>query len=111
MVEILRSVPYAAVVGPNRRDRKQPQTPPAADIVQRDGLRAFAPATAMVRVPEIFFAANSTEIQAVLAGFRDAAELLRRLLDGGHSARGGQARGCAPAHRVGGIRQRDRHDD
>src|SRR5580704_2521961 len=31
-------------------DLKQPQMPPPADIVQRDGLRVFAPAAAMIRV-------------------------------------------------------------
>ncbi|MCL5745103.1 MAG: hypothetical protein M1541_14455 [Acidobacteria bacterium] len=63
-------------------DLKQLQMPAAADIVQRDGLRVFAPAAAMIRVPETFFAANPIETQVVLASFRDASELLRRLLDG-----------------------------
>lgn len=75
-------------------DLKQPQMPPAADIVQRDGLRVFAPAAAMIRVPETFFAANPIETQVVLAGFRDASELLRRLLDGGHTVVAGRLAGA-----------------
>jgi hypothetical protein len=36
-------------------------------------------------VPEFFFVRNPIETQVVLAGIRDASELLRPLLDGGHS--------------------------
>lgn len=75
-------------------DLKQPQMPAAADIVQRDRLRVFAPAAAMIRVPETFFAANPIETQVVLASFRDASELLRRLLDGGHTVVAGRLAGA-----------------
>ncbi len=80
--------------GTSLYDLKQPQMPPSADIVQRDGLRVFAPAAAMIRVPETFFAANPIETQVVLASFRDASGLLRRLLDGGHSVVAGRLAGA-----------------
>ncbi|MGA2597381.1 MAG: cell filamentation protein Fic, partial [Bryobacteraceae bacterium] len=41
--------------GTSLYDLKQQQMPPAADIVQRDGLRIFAPSAALIRVPETFF--------------------------------------------------------
>jgi fido (protein-threonine AMPylation protein) len=71
-------------------DLKQSQMPPAADIVSRDGLRLIGPAPALIRVPESFFAANRIETQVVLANFPDASELLRRLLDGGHTVVAGR---------------------
>ena len=80
--------------GTSLYDLKQPQMPPDADIVQRDGLRVFAPAAAMIRVPETFFAANPIETQVVLASLRDASELLRRLLDGGHTVVAGRIAGA-----------------
>lgn len=80
--------------GTSLYDLKQPQMPPAADIVQRDGLRVFAPAAAIIRVPETFFVANPIETQVVLASFRDASELLRRLLDGGHTVVAGRLAGA-----------------
>jgi hypothetical protein len=80
--------------GTSLYDLKQQQMPPAADIVQRDGLRVFAPAAALIRVPEIFFTANPIESQVVLASLRDPSELLRRLLDGGHSVVAGRIAGA-----------------
>ncbi len=80
--------------GTSLYDLKQPQMPPAPDIVRRDGLRVFAPAAAMIRVPETFFATSPIETQVVLAGFRDASGLLRRLLDGGHSVVAGRLAGA-----------------
>jgi hypothetical protein len=80
--------------GTSLYDLKQLQMPPATDIVQRDGLRVFAAAAAMIRVPETFFVANPIETQVVLASFRDASELLRRLLDGGHTVVAGRVAGA-----------------
>jgi hypothetical protein len=39
-----------------------------------------------VRVPESFFRRNQIEAQVVLSGLTDVSNLLRMLLDGGHSA-------------------------
>ena len=68
--------------------------PPAADLALRDGLRLFSPAAALVRVSETFFTRNPIETQAVLASFRDASDLLPRLLDGGHSVIAGRLAGA-----------------
>lgn len=80
--------------GTSLYDLKQPQMPAAADIVQRDRLRVFGPAAAMIRVPETFFAANPIETQVVLASFPDGSELLRRLLDGGRTVVAGRLAGA-----------------
>ena len=75
-------------------DLKQPAMPTAADLVVKDGLRIFSPAAALVRVPETFFGRNPIEMQVVLAGIADASDILRRLLNGGHSAKAGQLAGA-----------------
>jgi len=60
----------------------------------KDGLRLFSPATALVKAPEPFFARNPIETQVVLAGIRDASDLLRLLLNGGHTAKAGHLAGA-----------------
>lgn len=84
----------ALLFGTSLYDLKQPQTPPAADLTVREGLRIFTPAAAIIRVSEAFFAANPIEIQVVLASFRDASDLLRRLLDGSHTVVAGRLAGA-----------------
>src|SRR5208283_3751265 len=66
-----------------------PAMPATADLVVRDGLRLFSPAAALVRVAESFFSRNPVETQVVLASLADASDLLRLLLNGGHSAKAG----------------------
>jgi len=68
--------------------------PSAADFVVRDGLRLFSPAAALVRVAESLLARNAVEAQVVLASLRDASDLLRLLLKGGHSAKAGSLAGA-----------------
>jgi len=75
-------------------DLKVPEMPPAADLVARDGLRLFSPAAALVRVAESFFSRNPTEAQVVLASLGEASDLLRLLLNGGHSAKAGYLAGA-----------------
>ena len=75
-------------------DLKQSTMPTASDLVMRDGLRFFSPAAALVRVPESFFGRNPIETQVVLAGIADASDILRLLLNGGHSAKAGQLAGA-----------------
>jgi fido (protein-threonine AMPylation protein) len=75
-------------------DLKQPQMPPATDLVEREGLRLFSPAAALVRVPETFFARCPIETQVVLAGIRDSSDVLTRLLAGGHSVVAGRLAGA-----------------
>jgi hypothetical protein len=67
---------------------------PAADLVVRDSLRFFSPAAALVRVAESFFRRNPVETQVVLASLADASDLLRLLLNGGHSAKAGYLAGA-----------------
>ena len=58
------------------------------------GLRLYAPSAALIKVPEAFFNRFPTESQVVLAGIGDASEVLRRLLDGGHSVVAGRLAGA-----------------
>jgi fido (protein-threonine AMPylation protein) len=75
-------------------DLKQPEMPPSSDLTMRDGLRLYAAAAALVKVPEAFFTRYPIESQVALAGIRDASEVLRRLLDGGHSVVAGRLAGA-----------------
>lgn len=75
-------------------DLKQADMPTAADVVVRDGLRLFLPAAALVKVPEAFFNRYPIESQVALSSIRDASEVLRRLLDGGHSVVAGRLAGA-----------------
>ncbi len=80
--------------GTSLYDLKQPEMPAAVDVSVKDGLKLFSPAAALVKVPEAFFTRNPIETQVVLAGIREASEVLRLLLDGGHSAKAGQLAGA-----------------
>ena len=75
-------------------DLKKNDMPPPPDLTTRDGLRLFVPEAALIKVPEAFFARYPVEAQVVLSGIRDAADLLGRLLDGGHSAIAGRLAGA-----------------
>ena len=78
-------------------DLKVPAMPAASDLVTRDGLMLFSPAAALVRVAESFFARNPVDTQVVLASLGDASELLRLLLNGGHSSKAGYLAGALRA--------------
>ena len=80
--------------GTSLYDLKQKDMPPDDDLTDRDGLRLFVPAAALVRVPEAFFVRHPVEAQVVLSGIRDAADLLGRLLDGGRSVVAGRLAGA-----------------
>lgn len=80
--------------GTSLYDLKQAEMPPAADVSVKDGLRLFSAAAALVKVPEAFFTRNPIESQVVLAGIREASDVLRLLLNGGHSAKAGQIAGA-----------------
>jgi len=70
-------------------DLKVAEMPAAEALMARDGLRLFSPAAALVRVPESFFQLYPLETQVVMASLADASDLLRLLLNGGHSAKAG----------------------
>jgi fido (protein-threonine AMPylation protein) len=75
-------------------DLKESQMPLPSDLMLIDGLRLFSPAAAVVRVSETFFTRNPIETRVVLAGIRDASDVLRRLLQGGHSVVAGRLTGA-----------------
>src|SRR2546425_965514 len=81
--------PINLLFGTSLYDLKVSEMPAAADLAVRDGLRLFSPVAALVRVPESFFARNPIEVQVVLGSLADASDLLRLLLNGGHSAKAG----------------------
>jgi hypothetical protein len=70
-------------------DLKVTKLPAPGDIVVRDGLRLFSPAAALVSAAESFLARNAVEAQVVLASLGDASDLMRLLLNSGHSAKAG----------------------
>jgi hypothetical protein len=80
--------------GTSLYDLKVPAMPTTADLVVRDGLRLFSPPAALVRVVESFFRRNPVETQVLLASLDDASDLLRLLLNGGHSAKAGYLAGA-----------------
>lgn len=84
----------ALLFGTSLYDLKQPHMPPAADLAVRDALRLYSPAAALVRVPEAFFARYPIESQVVLTSLTDTSDVLRRLLDGGHTAVAGRLAGA-----------------
>jgi fido (protein-threonine AMPylation protein) len=70
-------------------DLKVAEMPATEALTVRDGLRLFSPAAALVRVPESFFQLSPVETQVVMASLADASDLLRLLLNGGHSSKAG----------------------
>jgi fido (protein-threonine AMPylation protein) len=70
-------------------DLKVAEMPAAAALTVREGLRLFSPAAALVRVPESFFQLYPVETQVVMASLADVSDVLRLLLNGGHSAKAG----------------------
>ena len=64
--------------------------PDAEDVAEVDGVRAFAPAAALVACPARFFHRHPIDARAALTLVRDASELLPRLLDGGHGTVAGR---------------------
>ncbi len=80
--------------GTSLYDLKENEMPSPESLVTMDGLRLFSPPASLIGVPESFFARNPVESQVVLASLRDVSELLRLLLNGGHSAKGGYLAGA-----------------
>jgi hypothetical protein len=80
--------------GTSLYDLKVSEMAAATDLAVRDSLRLFSPVAALVRVPESFFARNPIEVQVMLGSLADASDLLRLLLNGGHSAKAGYLAGA-----------------
>ena len=79
--------------GSSMYDLKQARMPSPPEITVKDGLRIFTPAAALVRVADSFITRNPIETRVVLASVRDTADLLRHLLEGGHSIVAGRLAG------------------
>lgn len=80
--------------GTSLYDLRQKDMPPVADLVERHGLRLYAPEAALIKVPEAFFQRAPVEAQVALASVRNASAILSRLLDGGHTAVAGRLAGA-----------------
>ena len=89
--------------GTSLYDLRAAEMPAAANLVTRDGLRVFSAPASLVRVSETFFARNPVEMQVVLASLSDASDVLRLLLNGGHSAKAGYIAGAFRQTGRGGI--------
>ena len=63
-------------------------------VVDAHGLRLFSLESALIYSPEVFFRNNPVDVRAALATFRDGTDLLRKLLDGGHSVVAGRLAGA-----------------
>lgn len=75
-------------------DLKEAKMPAAENLIVRDGLRLFSPPMALIGVAESFFARNPIEAQVVLGTLADVSDLLRLLLNGGHTAKAGYIAGA-----------------
>jgi fido (protein-threonine AMPylation protein) len=80
--------------GTSLYDLKQKEMPPAADLAEKDGLRLYTPAAALLRAPEAFFTRYPIEAQVMLTATKDPSEVLSRLLEGGHSVVAGRLAGA-----------------
>jgi fido (protein-threonine AMPylation protein) len=80
--------------GTSLYDLKVTAMPQREKLAMREGLRLFTPVASLVEVTESFFTRNPVETQVVLASLPDASDLLRLLLDGGHSAKAGYLAGA-----------------
>ncbi len=68
--------------------------PEDRDIEERDALRLFTVAAALVECSHRFFAQNPTDARTALSMVRNASEVLPRLLGGGHSVIVGRLAGA-----------------
>jgi fido (protein-threonine AMPylation protein) len=80
--------------GTSLYDLKQAHLPHQADVTVQDGLRLYTPSAALVKAPEPFFTRHPIEAGVVLATIRDASDMLRLLLDGGHTVKAGHLAGA-----------------
>ncbi|HUZ31649.1 MAG TPA: Fic family protein [Xanthobacteraceae bacterium] len=68
--------------------------PSDRDLMTKNGLRLFKPAATLVRISEDFMRRHPSEVLVVLAGIRDASEVLSPLLEGGHTVIAGRLAGA-----------------
>jgi len=75
-------------------DLRQTEMPPEDDLIKHFGIRLLSPTVALTKVPEAFYARYPVEAYTVLSSIPDVSDLLRRLLDGGHSVIAGRLAGA-----------------
>jgi hypothetical protein len=80
--------------GTSLYDLKQRRMPPPADLTKKEGLRLYTVEAALLKVSETFYQRHPVAAQVVLSAIGDVAGVLRRLLDGGHSAVAGRLAGA-----------------
>ena len=68
--------------------------PRATDTEVKEGLRLFTLPAALVHLPPPQFTGNTMNVRAALAMTSDASDVLRRLLDGGHTVVAGRLAGA-----------------
>jgi fido (protein-threonine AMPylation protein) len=68
--------------------------PKPSDLTVKDGLRVFKLAAALVSVSEDFIRGHPSQVHVVLAGIKDASEILRPLLEGGRTVVAGRLAGA-----------------
>ena len=81
-------------LGMSLYDLRTRYMPPSADCCERNGLRFLKLEPALIRVTDAFFAHSPVEARIVLASVPGSEDILRRLLDGGHSAVAGRLAGA-----------------
>lgn len=64
--------------------------PREQDVIEEQGLRLFSLPAALIEASPAFFAQNATDARTALATVADASDVVRRLLEGGHSAIAGR---------------------
>ncbi|MCC6540432.1 MAG: Fic family protein [Bryobacterales bacterium] len=75
-------------------DLKEAKLPPKTHLTERDGLRIYTVSSALIGVPASFFETYPVETRVVLSAVSDAGDLLRHLLEGGHSVVAGRLAGA-----------------
>jgi len=68
--------------------------PKRSEIVERDGLRLYSVAAALVATSEQFFRRFPTDARTAMAMIKDASDMLALLLEGGHSTVGARLAGA-----------------
>jgi fido (protein-threonine AMPylation protein) len=85
------------LAGHSLLDYRAKDFPQADKLTMVGGLRAMTLEQALIRVPESFYRTYARDAQIVLSAMRDADELVRQLLDGGHSVVAGRLAGAMRA--------------
>lgn len=70
------------------------ELPPPEDRFVKNGVRLYSLPAALIGCTQAQFAARPTELRAALAMVQEPSELLRRLLNGGHSRIAGRLAGA-----------------